>query len=75
MAVSIQPLGLPWWLRQQRICLQLERPGFNPWVRECQPTPVFSPGEFHGQRSLVGYRPRGHKELDTTETNTFAAFI
>ena len=24
-------------------------------------------GEFHGQRSLVGYSPWGHKELDTTE--------
>ena len=29
--------------------------------------PVFWPGEFHGQRSLVGYSPRGHKEADTTE--------
>ena len=27
-------------------------------------------GEFHGQRSLVGYSPWGHKESDTTETNT-----
>ena len=32
-----------------------------------QPTPVFLPGESHGQRSLVGYSPRSHKELDTTE--------
>ena len=32
-----------------------------------QPTPVFMPGEFYGQRSLVGYNPCGHKELDTTE--------
>ena len=31
------------------------------------PTPVLLPGEFHGQRSLVGCRPRGHKELHTTE--------
>ena len=38
-----------------------------PWRREWQPTPVFLPGEPHGQRSLVGYSPRGHKELDTTE--------
>ena len=29
--------------------------------------PVFLPGEFHGQRSLVGYSPWGHRELDTTE--------
>ena len=30
-------------------------------------TPVFLPGEFHGQRSLAGYSPWGHKESDTTE--------
>ena len=39
-----------------------------PWRRAWQPTPVFSPGEFHGQRSLVGYSPWGCKESDTTET-------
>ena len=32
-----------------------------------QPTPVFLPGESHGQRSLAGYSPGGHKELDTAE--------
>ena len=37
------------------------------WRRKWQPTPVFLPGESHGQRSLVGYSPRGRKELDTTE--------
>ena len=31
------------------------------------PTPVFLPGESHGQRSLAGYSPWGHTELDTTE--------
>ena len=31
------------------------------------PTPLFLPGEFHGQRSLVGYSPWEHKEPDTTE--------
>ena len=35
--------------------------------RKWQPTPVVLPGESHGQRSLVGYSPWGHKELDTTE--------
>ena len=30
-------------------------------------TPVFLPGESHGQKSLVGYSPRGSKELDTAE--------
>ena len=33
--------------------------------KEWQPTPVFLPGEFHGQRSLAGYSPWGCKELDT----------
>ena len=32
-----------------------------------QPTPVFLPGEFHGQRNLADYSPRGHKKSDTTE--------
>ena len=32
------------------------------WRGKWQPTPVFLPGEFHGQRSLVGYSPRGCKE-------------
>ena len=35
--------------------------------RKWQPTLVFLPGKSHGQRSLVGYSPRGHKESDTTE--------
>ena len=57
-----------WWLRQERICLQCRRPGFNPWVgkipwrREWLPTPVFWPWEFHRLDSLWG-----HKELDMTE--------
>ena len=37
------------------------------WRREQQPIPVFLPGEFHGQWSLVGYSPWGRKESDTTE--------
>ena len=28
---------------------------------------IFLPGKFYGQRSLMGYSPWGHKELDTTE--------
>ena len=34
------------------------------WGRIWQPTPVFLPGESHGQRSLVGYSPWGHTELE-----------
>ena len=48
------------------------RPEFDPWVgkipwrRVWQPTPVFLPGESHGQRSLAGYSPWDHKESDRT---------
>ena len=38
-----------------------------PWRRAWQPTPVFLPGKFHGQRSLAGYSPWDCKELDVTE--------
>ena len=60
-------------------CQRHKRQRFNPWVRKIpwrrnqQPTPVFLPGKFHEQRSLVGCSPWRYKELDTTEcthTNT-----
>ena len=41
--------------------------GRSPGEENGLSSPVFLPGEFHGQRSLVGYSPWGHKELDTTE--------
>jgi len=41
-----------------------------PWRRERLPTPVSLPGELHGQRSLAGYSPWGHKGSDTTEQLT-----
>ena len=53
-------------------CRGYKRCRFDPWVekipwrRAWQPTPVFLPGESHGQKSLVGYG-LGHKELDMTE--------
>ena len=40
------------------------------WKRPWEPIPGFLPGEFHGQRSLAGYSPWGHKESDTTEQHT-----
>ena len=46
-----------------------------PWRREWLPTPVFLPGEFHGQRSLAGYSPWGHKELDTAEWLTLSFLL
>ena len=56
-----------------RTCPQCGRREFNPWIgkipwrRERLPAPVFWPEEFHGQRSLAGYSPRGRRESDTTE--------
>ena len=44
-------MGLPWI-------------GKIPWRRAWPHTPVFYPGESHGQRSLVDSNPWGHKELD-----------
>ena len=50
-----------------------KRHRFDPWVRKIswsrkwQPTSVFFPGEFHGERSLAGYSPWGCKELGTIE--------
>ena len=41
--------------------------GKIPWRKEWLPTPVFLPGEFHGQRSLLRNRPWGCKESDMTE--------
>ena len=72
--LSIHPV-LEWqqlmrdrWLRQESVCLQLGRPGFDPWVgkilwrRKWQLTPVLLPGKSHGQRNMVGYSPWGRKE-------------
>ena len=46
-------------------CRRCKRHRFDPWVknipwsRKWQPTPVFLPGAFHGQRGLAGYNPWG----------------
>ena len=45
-----------------------------PWIRKWQPTPVFSPGEFHEEVSpteeLVGYSPWGRKDSEITKQLT-----
>ena len=57
-------------------CLKCRTPRFKPWVgkmhwrKKWQPTPVFLPGESHGQRGLAGCSLWGRKELDTTEQLT-----
>ena len=53
--------------RRHTRCRFNPRVGKIPWRRAWQSTPVFLPGESHGQRTLLGYSPQGHKELDMTE--------
>ena len=73
-------LGLPWQLSGKESACQCRRHGFSLCVqrlctsyrmitqrRKQQPTPVFLPGESHGQRSLVGYTPQRCKDSDTTQ--------
>ena len=56
--------------------------GEDPLEEEMATTPVFLPGESHGQSSLAGYSPQGHKEFEMTEatehaghlTSTYASF-
>ena len=40
---------------------------YHPLEKEMAAHSIFLPGKPHGQRSLVGYSPRGRKESDTTE--------
>ena len=49
--------------------------GEDPLEEGMATTPVFLPGEFHGQRSLVGYSPWGGKELDTTEVTEYSTMV
>ena len=56
-------LGFPSGSDSKESACQCRKPGFDPWARKIcwrrkwQPTPVFLPGEFHGQRRLEGYSP------------------
>ena len=60
-------------ITSEEFTCQCRRPGFYPWVkkipqrRKRQPTPVFLPGELHGQRSLANYSPWGAQESDTIQ--------
>ena len=55
--------------RVENLPTMQERPRFDPWlrkipsIREWIPTPVFLPGESHGQRNLVGYSPWGSQRV------------
>ena len=64
---------VPWWLSGKEPQCQCRTRGFDPWVGKIpwrmkwQPTSVFLLGKSHGQRTLAGYSPCGHKESDMTE--------
>ena len=69
-------IALPRWLSGKESACQCRRRWrhqFDPWIgkipwrRKWQPTPVFLPEKFHGQRNLVGYISWVCKELDTSE--------
>ena len=64
--------SLPRWLSGKELAIPFAKcgkHGFDPWVgnipwrRKWQPTPVFLPGEFHGQGSLAGYSPWARKRV------------
>ena len=64
------------WLSDKESACQCWRPRrsrFDPWIRmipwrrKQQLTPLFLPGECHGQSNLAGYSPQGHKESGATE--------
>ena len=68
--------GLSQWLNSKEFACNSGDAGrhrFNPWVRKIpwksawKLTPVFFPGESHGQRNLEGYSPQRHKESDMSE--------
>ena len=61
--VALTVKNLPATQENQVQCLGQE----EPLEKGMAPTPVFLPGEFHGQKSLVGYTPWGRKELDKTD--------
>ena len=44
----------------------------DPLEKEMAPHSSILTREFHRQRSLAGYSPRGHKELDMTERLTLS---
>ena len=61
--VSMQEIGFNAWVRK------------IPWRKEWLPNPVFLPGAFHRQRSLVGYSPWGSRESAMTEWLTLWLFF
>ena len=80
---SKENIGFPRWCSGKESACQCRRHRFYPWTGRCpgggngippwrrNSSPVFLPGKFHGQRSLVGSRPWDFKESDMTEHTHF----
>ena len=60
------PFLFYYWIVLDYILIHMNIPYFI-YAGKWQPTPVFLPGKSYGQKSLVGYSPWGHKELDMNE--------
>ena len=71
--MHILKCGFLRWLSGKESSCKCRRHEFDPWVgniswrKKWQPTPVFLPGESHGQRSLVGYSLWSHQQSNITE--------
>ena len=82
--IFLRKVGLPTWLSGRESVCQCRIPkrrGFNPWVgkipwsRKWQHTPIFLPGKFHRQRSLMGYSPWGWRvQHDWATEHTISTF-
>ena len=67
--------GLSWWLRGKESACNAADAGDVGWIPGPERSPgggssntlQFLPGKSHGERSLVGHGPQGHKELDEAE--------
>ena len=70
--VQMRKLRASWGLNGKESACQCRRCRYDPWLGKIpwrrRGNTVFFPGKPHGQRSLVGYSPRGRKEWDTTTT-------
>ena len=70
--------SFPLWLSGKESACNVGDTRFDPWVgkipwrRAWQSTPVFLPGESHEERSLAGYSPQDHKELEKTRLSDLA---
>ena len=79
---EVRLFRLPSGLRWERMQVRCRRPGFHPWVgkfpqrRAWQATPLFLPGESHGQRSLAGLQSMGSRRVRWDwVTSTFTSHL